>query len=123
VVAIDGQSDENGQVRRDEPGRNYSRTAGGQFDLNVTAPAAITNVLAAAVIVDRTSLSVLLAAEGSGAKAGDICAELILIAATLIPPVLVAELPQFPALLLLPVAIVVIVVPPGLCLGCAEQPE
>jgi hypothetical protein len=90
----------------------------------MTAPAAITNVLAAAVIVDRTSLSILLTAEGSGAKARDICAELILIAATLIPPILVAELPQFPALLLLlPVPIVVIVVPPGLCLGCAEQPE
>jgi len=97
----------------------------GQCDLNVTVPAAITNVLAAAVGVDRTSLAVLFAAEGSGAKARDVRAELVDVAATLILLILVAGLPQFPALLLLLPIVIVIVIVVLLChcLGCSKQPE
>jgi hypothetical protein len=87
----------------------------------VTAPAAITDVLPAAVVIDRTSLPVLLAAECSRAKARDVRAELVGVAATLIPPILVAKLPQLPALLFPSPIVVIVVVLLSLCLDRANQ--
>jgi hypothetical protein len=94
---------------------------GGQIDLGVTVPAAITDVLAAAVVIDGASLSVLLAAEGSGAKARDVRAELVDVAATLIPLILVADLAELAALLLFLIVIVVLLL--GLCASNANQAE